>query len=58
MRAKHTFVVSILFDSGSPGVLRGRVRHVSSEDEEAFATVEELVRLLTAAAERERTRQI
>ncbi len=49
LRAKHTFILSILFDSATPAVLRGRVRHVSSDDEQAFASADELSRLLTVA---------
>jgi hypothetical protein len=47
-RQRQAYLLVLIRDEAEPGVLRGRVRHVASESETAFAGVDELVAFLQA----------
>jgi hypothetical protein len=51
MRRTQTFLLTVLYDEGEHHRLRGRLRAVNHDGEQAFATTEELLRALYAALE-------
>jgi hypothetical protein len=51
MRRIHTFLLTVLYDADEHHRLRGRLRAVNQDGEQAFATTEELLAALYAALE-------